>query len=201
MGRASAYHVGRGEQLASPLDCVQADGNPLHVHVSSLGRWRVPSGGRFVCYPARSGMADDDLLIGDEDRERTVSALNQAYVAGKLTEDELEVRVGQATGARTDTQLRRAVRGLPAPVALAPVPNPSVTQRPPERRPDRPSASPSGYASKAMSMIGLGAALLLLSPMAAAFQNLASRLSETGEGDEQAFSQVAEAAADLLPHT
>ena len=66
----------------------------------------------------------------DADRERTVDLLRDHWLAGRLTLDELEERVGAAFGARTVQELWHTVRGLP--VAEAPTQPRSVeTERSP----------------------------------------------------------------------
>jgi Flp pilus assembly protein TadB len=58
-------------------------------------------------------------LAGDSDRERTAAWLREQFVRGRLTLDELSARVELALGARTQSDLRRALAGLPSPVPQA----------------------------------------------------------------------------------
>jgi len=76
------------------------------------GRW-VPSGDY-----AR-------LRVADVDRERTADVLRGAYVEGRLTQDELDGRLGQAYAARTYADLAALTADLPA--AHRPWPGPLQT--------------------------------------------------------------------------
>ena len=53
------------------------------------------------------------MLASDEERERTVIALRDATVEGRLTLDEFSDRVGRAELARTSTDLEQVLDGLP----------------------------------------------------------------------------------------
>lgn len=53
------------------------------------------------------------LRIGDSDRERTIEELHEHTVAGRLTADELEQRVGAAYGASTQADLDALRSDLP----------------------------------------------------------------------------------------
>jgi hypothetical protein len=48
--------------------------------------------------PATAG--GDRLLAGHADREQVIETLKDAFVAGRLTRDELDARAGQALAAR-----------------------------------------------------------------------------------------------------
>ena len=55
------------------------------------------------------------------DRENAIDALKAAYVAGRLSEDEFEARVGQAFTSRTHADLATITADIPAaPVAARP---------------------------------------------------------------------------------
>jgi Domain of unknown function (DUF1707) len=56
-----------------------------------------------------------DLLASDEDRERCASRLARHYVAGRLTLDELEVRLDRARVGRTRGELAGITADLPRP--------------------------------------------------------------------------------------
>lgn len=61
-------------------------------------------------------------LIGDRERERAASSLKEHYLRGRLSVEELGDRLELALGARRESDVRRALRGLPAawrPQALA----------------------------------------------------------------------------------
>jgi hypothetical protein len=54
------------------------------------------------------------LRASQADREGVIDALKAAYVAGRLTEDELEARVGQAFAAHTHADLAAITADIPA---------------------------------------------------------------------------------------
>jgi Domain of unknown function (DUF1707) len=63
-------------------------------------------------------------LVADRDRDRVSASLRRHYLLGRLTLEELSERVELALRARSDGELRAALRGLPAPwhpSELAPV--------------------------------------------------------------------------------
>ncbi|HEU4793347.1 MAG TPA: DUF1707 domain-containing protein, partial [Nitrolancea sp.] len=59
-------------------------------------------------------MKDDELLVGDTERERAVAVLQQACEAGRLTLGEYSSRLDSALAARTRGQLVGLVRDIPA---------------------------------------------------------------------------------------
>jgi hypothetical protein len=65
-----------------------------------------------------------DLRASHADRERVVSALKAAFVEGRLTEDELDARVGQVYASRTYAELAKVTAevtaDIPAELAGAP---------------------------------------------------------------------------------
>ena len=86
------------------------------------GYWMPAGSGRWV--PSGDYAR---LRVADVDRERTADVLRGAYVEGRLTQDELDVRLGQAYAARTYADLAALTADLPAanrpwpgPVQLAP---------------------------------------------------------------------------------
>jgi DUF1707 SHOCT-like domain len=65
-------------------------------------------------------MADDGALrASDEDRERLVAVLREQMVAGRLTSEELDERVGAAYAAKTWGDLRALVKDLPVTAVFA----------------------------------------------------------------------------------
>jgi uncharacterized protein DUF1707 len=54
-----------------------------------------------------------DLRAGDADRKQVIAELQQHYVDGRLTADELGERVTQATAARTFGELAQVLSDLP----------------------------------------------------------------------------------------
>jgi Domain of unknown function (DUF1707) len=61
-----------------------------------------------------------ELRAGDEDRDRTITRLREAYAEGRLTQDEFDGRMSDAAVARTFSDLDRLTADLPA-TAPAPV--------------------------------------------------------------------------------
>ena len=55
------------------------------------------------------------MLPADRDRDRAADSLRRHYLRGRLTVEELSERLELALGARSDRELGRAMRGLPAP--------------------------------------------------------------------------------------
>ena len=72
------------------------------------------------------------LLASDADRDQVIGSLKAAYVQGRLTKDELEVRVGEALASRTYAQL--AVHTADLPTGLADPPT-GPASRPASRAP------------------------------------------------------------------
>jgi hypothetical protein len=52
-------------------------------------------------------------LVGDTERERAAASLRRHYVQGRLTVEELGTRAELALAARSQSELRKALRGLP----------------------------------------------------------------------------------------
>jgi hypothetical protein len=59
------------------------------------------------------------LRASDADRERAIEALNAAFTGGRLTRDELDVRLDRAMRARTYAEVAAATADMPARPALA----------------------------------------------------------------------------------
>jgi hypothetical protein len=53
------------------------------------------------------------VFAGDGDRERAAAALKEHYVRGRLTPDELSDRAARVVAARSRSELRTALTGLP----------------------------------------------------------------------------------------
>jgi hypothetical protein len=87
----------------------------------------VPVLAGFQDHAAAGG---DRLRVGHADRERVVEALKGAFVQGRLTRDELDVRVGQALAARTGAELAALTADIPAAVAGPVLPRASTRPRP-----------------------------------------------------------------------
>ena len=86
------------------------------------GYWMPGNSGHWV-----PGGEYARLRVADVDRERTADVLRGAFVEGRLTQDELDVRLGQTYAARTYADLAAQTADLPGqhrpwpvPPALAP---------------------------------------------------------------------------------
>jgi len=53
------------------------------------------------------------MIAGDQDRERAAATLQEHYVRGRLTLDELSYRTGRVFSARSRADIRTALAGLP----------------------------------------------------------------------------------------
>jgi hypothetical protein len=97
------------------------------------GYWMPAGSGRWV--PSGDYAR---LRVADGDRERTADVLRGAYVEGRLSQDELDARLGQAYGSRTYADLAALTADLPA--AHRPWPGP-VQTAPGNQAAQRPAAS------------------------------------------------------------
>ncbi len=59
--------------------------------------------------------SQDDLRIGDWERDKAMAALREHFAQGRLTAEELDERLGAALAARTGGDLRRLTADLPEP--------------------------------------------------------------------------------------
>lgn len=59
--------------------------------------------------------SQDDLRIGDWERDKAMAALREHFAQGRLTAEELDERLGDALTARTGGDLRRLTADLPEP--------------------------------------------------------------------------------------
>jgi hypothetical protein len=53
------------------------------------------------------------VIAGDQDRERAAATLREHYVRGRLTVDELSSRIAYVLSARSRSEIRTAMGGLP----------------------------------------------------------------------------------------
>jgi DUF1707 SHOCT-like domain len=114
------------------------------------------------------------LRASHADREQAIEQLKAAFVDGKLTKDEFDLRVGQTLASRTYADLTAVTSDLHArPAAVAP-----VAARPP--RPPRPSSSPGRTLAKAARRSGvcLLAAFVIVGVLA---------MTTNGDGGPSAF--------------
>ena len=120
------------------------------------------------------------LRASHADREQVVDLLKAAFVQGRLTQDELDGRIGQALAARTYADLAALTADLPAGPDRAPVPVPAPPPVPvpappqaPVWRPRSPAASfavKAGTGAIVVTMIAaLAAAVISRAPAAAVF--------------------------------
>jgi hypothetical protein len=63
-------------------------------------------------------MTDESIRASDDDREKIVTALREAYTEGRLTLDEFDERTSAAYSARTWGDLRTLTEDLPSPPVL-----------------------------------------------------------------------------------
>ena len=72
------------------------------------------------------------LRASHADREHVIDALKAAFVQGRLSKDELDLRVGQTFASRTYAELAALTADIPAGLTSAPPPKPARAQaRPP----------------------------------------------------------------------
>ena len=68
---------------------------------------------------AAGGRSGDDLRASHADREQVIGAVKVAFVQGRLTEDELDARVGQVYASRTYAELVEVTVDIPAELTRA----------------------------------------------------------------------------------
>jgi hypothetical protein len=84
--------------------------------------------------------AHGHMRASDADREQVVEILTTGFVQGRLTIDELGLRVGQALASRTYAELAATIADIPAPPFRAP--RAPGSARPPAPAPARPPVPP-----------------------------------------------------------
>ena len=89
------------------------------------------------------------LRASQADREHVIGSLKAAFVQGRLTKDELDLRVGQTFAARTYWELAAVTADLPAGLTTA-------------SPPGQPSRAPMNTAAKASVCAGIMLAALVL---------------------------------------
>lgn len=107
-----------------------------------------------------AGAAHGHFRASHADREQVIDTLKAAFIQGRLTKDELELRVGQTLASRTYAELAALTGDIPAGVAAA--------------RPPRTPARAPGRTAKAAACVGLALALIA----AAAFSGPGDALSD-----------------------
>ena len=63
---------------------------------------------------AAGGSGDGHLRVSHADREQVIATLKAAFIQGRLSRDELDLRVGQALGSRTYAELAALTADIPA---------------------------------------------------------------------------------------
>ena len=104
------------------------------------------------------------LRASHADRERVIDLLKAAFVQGRLMRDEFDARVGQALASRTYGELAAVAADIPAELVGA------LPRRPParvRRRVSMNTAVTGGACVVVAAHVGMGAALLIGSPVVA----------------------------------
>ena len=124
--------------------------------------------------PGTSRPGRGRLRASHADRERVVDVLKAAFVEGRLTEDELDARVGQALAARTYADLAALTADLPAEPDRIPAPTPAPLTTPagpalaqPQNRSARTAVKVGAYTVTGIILAISGAAIALGQPVAA----------------------------------
>ena len=102
------------------------------------------------------------LRAGHVDREQVIDVLKAAFVAGRLTKDEFDVRAGQALTARTYADLAALTADLPAESpAVRPAHQPSRRRTEPARTPGARNAALAAVSCLAGAVLSFGYAVRL----------------------------------------
>ena len=91
-------------------------------------------------------MSRGRLRASDADREQVIDALKVAFVQGRLTKDELDMRAGWAFGSRTYAELTAITADIAAPL---------LEPRPPRPAPRAPVRKPANRRAVAWSACGI----------------------------------------------
>ena len=121
-----------------------------------------------------SGSGRGRLRASHADRERVVDVLKAAFVQGRLTQDELDARVGQALAARTYANLAALTADLPAEPDRAPAPAATSPTAPTSPAPARPYNRSARKAVKVGAYTIAGAILAISAAVIAAGEPLAA---------------------------
>ncbi|HEX9355902.1 MAG TPA: DUF1707 domain-containing protein [Streptosporangiaceae bacterium] len=71
----------------------------------------------------KTAAARGRLRASHADREHVIGTLKTAFVQGRLTKDELDLRIGQTFASRTYAELARVTADIPAGLTAAPPPH------------------------------------------------------------------------------
>jgi Domain of unknown function (DUF1707) len=125
--RDEGPRTGRGHLRAADAERDEGPGTGRgHLRAANAERDEGPGTGRGHLRAANAerdegpGTGRGHLRAANADRERVVSALQAAFVQGRLDKDELDARVGQAFASRTYAELAALTADLPAAPALDP---------------------------------------------------------------------------------
>jgi hypothetical protein len=102
-------------------------------------------------------MTYSELRASDAERERVVAFLREHALLGRLTDDELEERIGLAYASVTVGDLERLIADLPR--SSRPTPAPARRRAPAQRR-QRPPVALIGLGLGALLVSGVGLALI-----------------------------------------
>ena len=95
-----------------------------------------------------AGAGDRNLVrASDAAREQVIAVLKAAFVAGRLTKDELDLRVGQVLVSRTYADLAAVTADIPAGVGAGQPVRPTVPARPTRRTSSYPRQWAAGWAA------------------------------------------------------
>ncbi len=101
----------------------------------------------------KAAAARGRLRASHADREHVIDRLKAAFVQGRLTKDELDLRVGQTFASRTYAELARVAADIPA----------GLTDAPPLCKPARPGPRPPmNNAAKAAVSVAIALATLVV---------------------------------------
>lgn len=98
-----------------------------------------------------AAVARGRLRASHADREHVIGTLKAAFVQGRLTKDELDLRIGQTFASRTYAELARLTADIPAALIAASAPHNTALARP---RPPMNNAVKSGI-SMAIAVVTL----------------------------------------------
>lgn len=106
--------------------------------------------------PAAAGRGH--LRASHAEREHVIDTLKAAFVQGRLSKDELDLRVGQTLASRTYAELAALTADIPAGLTAAPPPRPARAPKPSQAQPRPPMST----AAKAATCVAIAAATLVV---------------------------------------
>lgn len=142
---------------------------------SGRDNWLPAGSGRWV-----SGAEYARLRVSDTDRERTADVLRTAYVEGRLSQDELDARLGHAYAARTYAELAVPTADLPA--AQRPWPGPVAQPAVQSRQPATNGTAVAALVCGLMQVFTLGITAIPAVVLGHLARGQIRRTGERGEG-------------------